>query len=96
MKESELPNRRKTLGWETNGGWLKPCPFCGNNTSAVEIVDNKFDFQEIPESPQYTVCCCMTEQSLVPSDDWKTGCGATAGWAKTPSDAAEKWNRRRP
>lgn len=75
--------------------WLKPCPFCGNNT-AVCMVDNSDSTDGSELKPQYTVCCCVIEMSPVPQDDWRCGCGATSGWAKTKSDAAEKWNRRNP
>jgi len=74
------------------GIYLKPCPFCGN-TTAVAIVDDSDEVDAL-DTPQYTVCCCVNEMSPVPANDWQTGCGATAGWARTQSDAAEKWNRR--
>jgi hypothetical protein len=72
---------------------LKPCPFCGNSVAVGVFDENEMDYDSVSENPFFTVCCSVHEHTCQ-TPNWKTGCGAASGYARTKEQAIKKWNRR--
>jgi hypothetical protein len=78
---------------------LKPCPFCGNET-AIQVLDGNEIYllteycADYNPNAYYTVVCTVNEDMAVPSPNWKKGCGASGGYAKTKEEAIKLWNHR--
>ena len=69
---------------------LKPCPFCGEDTSVFCMSAAQIEMLD-EDDPNYdnavfefAVCC----------DFHLGGCGATSGYRDTAEEAVEAWNRR--
>lgn len=68
--------------------YLKPCPFCGNDTTLVIANCRKLEdcegFRECVDEPYLSVVC----------DKTNGGCGASGGYAKDKAGAIVNWNER--
>lgn len=61
------------------------CPHCGSVDAPEVLTWGELSQQESASaSSSFAVCCVVREG----------GCGATGGFAQTPMEAREKWNRR--
>lgn len=70
---------------------LKPCPFCGKETT--DIVDCS------ETTCAFAIDCfcaetCLNKMYAVVCNRTKGGCGATGGYYRTKEEAIEAWNRR--
>jgi len=75
---------------------LKPCPFCGNQTS-VGVFDENFieirDIENCVENPYFAVCCSVNDYGTE-TPNYTNGCGAMGGFKPTKKEAIENWNQR--
>jgi len=70
---------------------LLPCPYCGRSDTLRYVRSSEFhEYCDTPfDSDDYfaVFCDASTDRKL-------GGCGASAGFARTAEEAAERWNRR--
>lgn len=76
----------------SNGVTLLPCPFCGRSDTTRYGRSSEFhedcDGGDGGNDDYFAVFCDASEPRGL------GGCGASAGFAKTCEEAAERWNRR--
>ena len=78
---------------------IKNCPFCGGVTCVRLCDTNEIDYlNELDvgweKEPYYQVVCSMNEDSPIPENNWRQGCGSSGGFRATKEEAIELWNRR--
>ena len=61
-----------------------PCPFCGGNNLVVDEITTILGGYSVNH---YKITCNAIDE--------ESGCGASSGAFKNPSDALIAWNRRR-
>lgn len=61
-----------------------PCPFCGGRNIVVDEIDTVLGNYHVAH---YKIVCNAIDE--------ESGCGASSGAFKKPSDALIAWNRRR-